>query len=69
MLGTYAMLLVGLILVVLVVFVGTRLASRQPSRVATQRPVQYRRAWDRHSLYTHATREDDRNSSSDKDGA
>jgi len=64
-----AMLPMGLILVVLVVFVGTRLVSRRPSRLRAQRPVQYRRAWDRHSLYTHATREDDRGSSSDKAGA
>lgn len=68
-LGIHAMLLIGLILVLLVVFVGTRVVSGRPSRVTAQRPVQYRRVWDRHSLYTHATREEDRSSSSGKDGA
>jgi len=61
------MLLIGLVLVVLVIYVGTRLVVVRPSKLRMQRPVQPRRAWDRHALYAHATREADSTSTPEKD--
>jgi hypothetical protein len=60
------MLLIGLVLVVLVIYVGTRLVDVRPSKLTMQRPVQHRRVWDRHALYSHATRDADPASTSEK---